>query len=87
MSTQHTNITHLSLLRKYNGNIKLAHESEMRAAARSSLSVGENALTALFDATSTYEKEQQDHRQNGVMSRVCSSEHDLCDEDHCRCRR
>jgi len=49
----HNPITYLSLLRKYNGDIMLAHELEMKAAART-LKEGENALTALFAAQKEY---------------------------------
>lgn len=50
-------ITFLSLLRKYGGKIKNAHELELRAAVNA-LPAGKNALKALFEAGENYKREQ-----------------------------
>lgn len=50
-------ITFLSLLRKYGGKIKNAHELELRAAVRA-LPAGENSLKALFEAGVLYKQER-----------------------------
>lgn len=51
-------ITFLSLFRKYGGNIKNAHELELKAAARA-LPPHKNALQAFFEAGKEYRREQK----------------------------
>ncbi len=58
MNLANTPITFLSLFRKYGGNIKNAHELELRAAARA-LPPQKNALQAFFEAGSQYKREQK----------------------------
>lgn len=78
MTTATHTITYLSLMQKYNGDIKRAHPDEMRAAARTLN--GKNALTALFDATREYERTEKKGQMDVYMSHG-----DFCEEDHCRC--
>lgn len=56
MSLANKQITFLSLFRKYGGNIKNAHELELRAAARA-LPPQKNALQAFFEAAKEYRRE------------------------------
>lgn len=78
-------ITHLSLFRKYGGNIMTAHPQEMKAAARS-VPEGQSPLTALFTAAREYEKEEhQKYQRTGIMPAVCFNRDNLCEDDHCRC--
>lgn len=58
MNLANNPITFLSLFRKYGGNIKNAHELELRAAARA-LPPEKNALTAFFEAGKEYRREQK----------------------------
>jgi len=51
-------ITFLSLFRKYGGNIKNAHELELRAAAKA-LPPYQNALQAFFAAQKEYKREHK----------------------------
>jgi hypothetical protein len=85
MQTESQPITHLSLLRKYDGNIKAAHEKELRAAARS-VPEGQNPITALFLAAREYEMElDKKYRVQGLVPAVCVDKYGDCEEDHCRC--
>lgn len=59
----HNPITHLSLFIKYNGNIMLAHELEMKAAARA-LPKGTNALKSLFEAQQEYTRWRLAHNKS-----------------------
>jgi len=74
-------ITFLSLLRKYGGNISLAHQLELRAAARA-VPIGTNKLKALSIAAHNYKVECQ--RKYG-KKRLCYNRDGLCEKDKCNC--
>jgi len=80
-----TQITHLSLLRKYTGDIKKATAEELKA-AQASIPEGTNAIGALFTACREYEKEIGDEAARmGKRPAMCFNQDGLCEDDHCRC--
>lgn len=78
-------ITHLSLLRKYGGDIKKATTEELKA-AQATIPEGMNALGSLFTAAREYEKEvKAEAERTGMRPAVCFNRDGLCEDDHCRC--
>lgn len=57
MTDTNTQVTHLSLLRKYAGKIMRATTEEMRAAV-ATIPAGKNALKHLFEAMRIYSSER-----------------------------
>lgn len=79
-----TQITHLSLMRKY-GNIMHATSEELKAAV-ANIPKGKNPLQHLFESACVYEKEvEMEAKLMGMRPAVCFNRDGLCEDDHCRC--